>query len=209
MANPIPNSRSRSRGRLLFVAAIAGAAGFAQAAQSAPGSWQPGALGKLAPFYRATQLQGDILGAGLEPIPAYLEGNDIDLKYIKNPHLNEEVPFADTFNIARFLGGYRTDWIQKFGHLDPALGHASGDYVIKGANGSLIFRPDVVAQRLKPYLDAGYKLSDITLNIENTPWALARNGGQEGLFGQVEPPANWGQWQQTLEHFAADLKNLY
>ncbi len=191
--------------------ALLGVCAFAQTAVSAgsdPADRASG-LGKLTPFYRATQLQGHIIGGGLEVIPAYLLGNDIDLKYRKNPQLNEEVPFADTFNIARFLGGYRTDWLKNYGNWSDALGNGSLDYVVKGANGALTFRSDMIARRLKPYLDAGYKLSDITLSIENTPWAIARDGGKEGVWGQVEPPADWGQWQQTLQNFALDIKKLY
>ncbi len=209
MAKFVLNLRTAFRHWLPIAAVFICIGNPACAAQSINAANQFTDLGKLTPFYRATQLQGSIPGAGLEPIPSYLTGSDVDLKYRRNPRLSEEVPFADTINIVRFLGGFRSDWVQKYGPFDAALGNASGDYVVKGANGSLVFRSDVIARRLKPYLDAGYRLSDITLGMDNVPWALARNGGKEGLFGQVEPPTDWAQWQLTVEHFAADLKKLY
>jgi len=42
-------------------------------------------LGILHPFYRATQLQGQLIGMGLLDIPDYLTGPDIDLKYAAKP----------------------------------------------------------------------------------------------------------------------------
>lgn len=209
MVRFVPSPRGVLRHCLAIVVASLCIGNAAYAARTTTATDQSVNLGKLTAFYRATQLQGSIPGAGLEPIPAYLTGSDVDLKYRRNPNLGKEVPFADSINIVRFLGGFRRDWVEKYGPFNAALGEASGDYVVKGANGSLVFRSEIIAQRLKPYLDAGYRLGDITLGIDNVPWALARNGGKEGLFGQVEPPADWGQWQQTVEHFAADLKKLY
>jgi hypothetical protein len=62
-------------------------------------------LGILGPFYRATQLQGHLIGMGLIEIPAYLTASDIDLKYRAKPGTSREIPFADSFTINRFLGG--------------------------------------------------------------------------------------------------------
>ena len=62
-------------------------------------------LGTLGPFYRATQLQGHLIGMGLIETPAYLTASDIDLKYRVKPGTSREIPFADSFTINRFLGG--------------------------------------------------------------------------------------------------------
>ena len=58
-------------------------------------------LGILGPFYRATQLQGHLIGMGLIEIPAYLTASDIDLKYRAKPGTSREIPFADSFTINR------------------------------------------------------------------------------------------------------------
>jgi hypothetical protein len=71
-------------------------------------------LGILGPFYRATQLQGHLIGMGLIDVPGYLTTSDIDLKYRTKPGMTREIPFADSFTINRFLGGYREDWLRKF-----------------------------------------------------------------------------------------------
>ncbi|HEY4472926.1 MAG TPA: hypothetical protein VGN21_17270 [Stellaceae bacterium] len=68
-------------------------------------------LGALGPFYRATQLQGQLIGMGLIEIPAYLTAADVDLRYQPKPGMAQEIPFVDSFSIVRFLGGYRDDWL--------------------------------------------------------------------------------------------------
>jgi hypothetical protein len=166
-------------------------------------------LGELTPFYRSMQLQGHILGHALIEIPAYLTASDIDIRYKKNPRLKKEVPFVDSFSINRFLGGYKIQWLKQYNNWDPSLGKTSLDYVVRDGAGQLKNRPETIRSHLQPYLEAGYKLNDITINLENVPWALARSGGDEGLFGQRNPPANLDDWKRTVSHLAGDLKNLY
>ncbi len=169
----------------------------------------PVELGVLTPFYRSTQLQGHLFGMGLKDIPDYLLAEDVDLKYHKKSGMKKEIPFVDSFTINRFLGGYREDWLKKFDLWDNRLGSRSLDYAIRKSDGSLEFRPDLIRRRLAPYLDAGYRPSDITIALENVPWDLARTGnsaGAEGPWGQKEPPANMGEWAATIAHFASDLK---
>jgi hypothetical protein len=166
-------------------------------------------LGELTPFYRGTQLQGHIFGQGLVDIPAYLTAGDIDIRYRKNPALRKEIPFVDTFSINRFLGGYKPQWIKQYGNWDPSLGNASLDYVVRGSDGQLKNRPDILRRHLQPYIDAGYKLDAITINLENVPWAIARSEGTEGPFGQRNPPKNIDDWRWTVRHLAEDLKSMY
>ena len=104
-------------------------------------------LGILEPFYRATQLQGQLIGMGLLDIPAYLTGPDVDLKYAAKPGMAREIPFVDSFTIIRFLGGYREDWLRKFQQLDERLGRRSLDYAIRQGDGSLHFRPELIRRR--------------------------------------------------------------
>jgi hypothetical protein len=117
-------------------------------------------LGVLNPFYRATQLQGQLIGMGLLDIPAYLTGPDVDLKYSAKPGMAREIPFVDSFTIVRFLGGYREDWLRNFQQLDEKLGRRSLDYAIRQSDGSLQFRPELIHRRLEPYLAAGYRPRD-------------------------------------------------
>ena len=122
-------------------------------------------LGILEPFYRATQLQGQLIGMGLLDIPAYLTGRDVDLKYAAKPGMPREIPFVDSFTIVRFLGGYREDWLRNFQQLDEMLGRRSLDYAIRQSDGSLHFRPELIRRRLEPYLAAGYRAQDITIML--------------------------------------------
>ena len=166
-------------------------------------------IGELTPFYRSMQMQGHILGHGLIEIPAYLTAPDIDIRYRKNRNLQKEIPFVDSFTINRFLGGYKPLWLKQYGNLDPSLGNASLDYVVRDQAGKLKNRPEIIQLHLQPYIEAGYKLNNITINLENIPWSIARGGGDDGLFGQRNPPAQLDDWKWTVSRLAEDLKNLY
>ncbi len=166
-------------------------------------------LGILEPFYRATQLQGQLIGMGLLDIPAYLTGPDVDLKYAAKPRMAREIPFVDSFTIIRFLGGYREDWLRKFQQLDERLGRRSLDYAIRQGDGSLHFRPELIRRRLEPYLSAGYRPRDITIAFDNVPWDLATRGGaapEIGAWGRRSPPGDLGEWTQVIRQFALDLQ---
>jgi len=170
--------------------------------------------GKLNGFYRGMQMQGHIVAQGLMEIPEYLEADDIDVRYVKKPGFFREIPFVDTFTINRFLGGYPQMWIKGVGRWDEKLGMASMDYAIRQPDGSLAYRKELIALRLEPFLKAGYRLKDITIGIENIPWALARDGGMadEGgaeEYGQSNPPADMAQWAEMMTQFCEDLKASY
>jgi hypothetical protein len=169
----------------------------------------PVPIGTLSPFYRGTQLQGHLPGHGLFEIPDYLTSPDVEVSYRKHTHLTKEVPFADSFSINRFLGGYSADMVKQSGLWDDQLGQASFDYVVRGSDGPLETRPGTIETHLQPYLDAGYSLNQITINIENVPWAIALDSGKTGSFGQRNPPRDLKDWVWTIERFAEDLKALY
>jgi hypothetical protein len=165
-------------------------------------------LGTLGPFYRATQLQGHLIGMGLIEIPAYLRVSDIGLTYRAKPGMGREIPFADSFTINRFLGGYREDWLRKFHEWDDALGRRSLDYAIRRSDGTLQFRPELIRRRLEPYLAAGYRPRDITIALENVPWDLAAPSGgppEAGAWGRRSPPGDLKEWAQLIRQFATDL----
>jgi hypothetical protein len=162
-------------------------------------------LGVLQPFYRSTQLQGHLIALHLIEIPAYLLGSDIDFPYRRKPGAAQEIPFVDRFTINRFLGGYKEDWVRKSGLWDDKLGIRSMDYVVRSADGSLKYRPDLIELRLKPYLDVGYRPQDITIALENVPSDIARTP-EFGAWGDRAPPADLHTWSDVISHFASDLK---
>lgn len=197
--------------RLMGIAAITGTLLVLEAPHSNLTAQQNGSvyIGELTHFYRATQVQGHIPAHALMTIPDYLTGPDVDVRYTNNPRLRKEIPFVDTFTINRFLGGYKAEWLQLTDRWDPSLGRASFDYVIRDSDGQLGSRPDIIKEHLAPYLDAGYTLDQITLNLENIPWAIARDQGNDGLFGQKNPPASIDDWKWTVTHLATDIKTIY
>jgi hypothetical protein len=163
----------------------------------------------LTPFFQGMQLQGELFGMGLTTIPDYLLAPGIAFPYKRKPGFTEEIPFVDTFTINRVMGGYREDWLEKFGLLQGSLGRRSLDYVIRNPDGSLMFRPELIRERLSPYLSAGYKPADMTLTLDNIPWDLATPTGQppaEGVWGRNTPPGNLQEWSTVVRHFAMDLK---
>ena len=172
---------------------------------SAPLAEAQADLGVLQPFYRSTQLQGHIIGLHLMEIPDYLLGSDIDFPYRKKPGAAQEIPFVDSFSINRFLGGYREEWLRKTDRWDDKLGIRSLDYVVRSSDGSLIYRPELIELRLKPYLDVGYRPQDITIALENVPTDLAR-ASEFGAWGDRSPPADLRIWTEVISHFAYDLK---
>ena len=176
---------------------------------SMPALAQAGADTTINRVFNGTQLQGELLGMGLIAIPGYLLDPDIAFPYQKRSGFAEEIPFTDSFVINRVMGGYRPDWIDKFHLARGDLGRRSLDYVIKRPDGSLEFRPKLIAERLQPYLAAGYKPSDITLALDNVPWDLSTPDGyppQEGPWGRNTPPGNMTEWSNVVRHFASDLK---
>lgn len=170
------------------------------------GTEAPTELGILTPFYRSTQLQGQLIGMGLMEIPDYLVASDIDIAYAKKAGMAQEIPFVDTFTINRFLGGYAETSLKKFNLWDAQLGPRSMDYVVKNDDGSLRFRSELIKQRLTPYLEAGYSPQDITLDLDNIPQDLARSP-DAGVWGQRSPPADLQQWSAAISHFASDIKS--
>jgi hypothetical protein len=145
---------------------------------------------------------------GLMEVPAYLTASHIDLKYRAKPGTSREIPFADSFTINRFLGGYRDDWLQKFHQWDDRLGRRSLDYAIRRSDGSWQFRPDLIRRRLEPYLAAGYRSRDITIALENVPWDLATPDGRPpemGPWGRRTPPGDIEEWSLIVRQFATDL----
>jgi hypothetical protein len=150
------------------------------------------------------QLQGDLVasGQGLIRIPGYLTAPGQGITYQARAGARREIPFVDHFQIARFLGAW--DPVGRNLRTRPT----SLDFEQR-QRGALVFRKSLLKARLEPYLRAGYAPSDITLSVDNIPWAIAARGGHLGQFGQDNPPADEAEWANEMTHFASDLKSLF
>jgi hypothetical protein len=144
-----------------------------------------------------------------------------------------EVPFAHTLSITRFLGGYTQTSVEKICGYSIGTRNLSSycpsvsepwslDYVVKSGS-SVNYQTSSMLDRVTPYITAGYSPGDMTLVIINVPWALSSNvapqngstcvpqstGGSLGVWGQCNPPANYGQWGATITQLATDLQGSY
>ena len=166
----------------------------------------------LTPNYRYTQVQGHLFGMGLISVPDYVKDQSIAFPYRLKPGQPVEVPFADKISIVRVLGGYTENAIKASGRWSPVLTKRSLDYTTRGSDGVLDFHPALIEARIRPYLKAGYKPSDITLALDNVPWDLTTPNGQpatEGIWGRNTPPGDLAEWALVMSHFANDLKALF
>jgi hypothetical protein len=198
---------------------------------------EAGNFGMLNRFYRATQLQDNwtLLNQGLLNVQSglyYLLAPEVDVPYLPKFGANStEVPFADSFAITHFLGGNPENAVtpvcsqppyQNEPYCNPAEPW-SLDYVSPGEN-RLLYQTSLAYQRLDPYLKGGYRPSDITVGLDNVPWAIASNAppqngstcvrqqglrGTLGFYGNCNPPAGFKLWGKIVEHLTDDLMSAY
>jgi hypothetical protein len=198
---------------------------------------QAGDFGMLDRFYRATQLQDNwtLLDQGLINVQReldYLQAPQVDLPYLpKFGADSREVPFADSFVITHFLGGSPESSVtpicaERPYHNAPYCHPVepwSLDYAVLG-DSQLVYQSSLVYARLNPYLRAGYRPSDITVGLDNVPWAIASNAlpqngstcgaetglrGTLGFYGECNPPADFRLWGEIVEHLTDDLTAAY
>jgi hypothetical protein len=196
-----------------------------------------GNFGMLDRFYRATQLQDNwtLLDQGLLNVQSglyYLLADEVEVPYLPKFGANStEVPFADSFVITHFLGGNPESAVtpiceQPHYRNEPYCSPAepwSLDYVFAGEN-RLLYQSSLVYDRLDPYLKAGYRPSDITVGLDNVPWAIASNAppqngstcvqqqglrGTLGFYGDCNPPGDFELWGKVVEHLTDDLTAAY
>jgi hypothetical protein len=195
-------------------------------------------LGRLDRFYRATQLQGSysLVGQGLVNIKlslSYLLAPNVDVPYkpLFSPTGNDwEIPFADSFTITRFLGGYAQDEVTAVCSVQftPLCSSTpppiwSLDYALS-SDGVVSYQSELVSDRLSSYLDSGYKPKDIGILLINVPWQIASSNpilpgspcaiepelpGSLGPWGQCNPPASYSTWGDVIGHLTRDLKENY
>ena len=193
-------------------------------------------IGALNDFYDATQLQGQLalIGQGLVNVGTdldFLSSANVDVPYVSR--FANEVPFAHTLSITRFLGGYTQAAVQLLcsstagtatfaSYCTPTYQPWSLDYVVN-AGSSSSYQTALMLDRISPYIKAGYSPSDMTLVLINVPWAISSNvapqngsacvvqntGGSLGVWGQCNPPASFTQWSSVITQLATDLQGVY
>jgi hypothetical protein len=154
-------------------------------------------IGRMGGFYRATQLQGHLTanGLGLIEVPAWF-CNHPNFPYAKRKS-KKEVLFVDHISITRPLGGYNQEW----NHSGTQL--PANDLAYIGDDKKVKYRWNLVYSRLNQYVENGY--ANFTINIENVPWALAREESS-GPYGQNSPPRDWDEWYTFVRLFCQQLK---
>lgn len=158
-------------------------------------------LGEMDRFYGNTQLQGNLVQDGLwmDPVPVNWTYSHLELPYLIRPQA-EEVYFVDKFSVVRFLGGFNPSWSANVG--------PENDLVYEDQNG-LHYRWELLRARLQPYLDQGYGLDDIMINVDNVPWALARDQNEWGTWGQSSPPRSWPEWRTFIADMCQALADTF
>jgi hypothetical protein len=180
-------------------------------------------LGELNPFWRNHPVLGPFLqnGLWLVEIPEYFYHTDF--AYKKRPY-PKEVLFADHLSVVRLLGGtdnypgvqiskstgVNEDGTMKKSKFDlkdtAAIQKLSQyDFAYRKKDGTLGFRPEIIYERLRPYVSNGY--DSFTLVLDNVPWGL-RKEPLLGGFGQVGPPDDPEEWYITVKELCNTLKDI-
>jgi hypothetical protein len=180
-------------------------------------------LGELKPFWRNHPVLGPFLQTGIwiDKVPDYMMNTDFPYK---KRSFDKEVLFADHLSVVRLLGGtfsypgvkiadktgVNADGTMKISKFDANDTESikilsQYDFVYRKEDGSLGFRPELIAQRLSPYTNIGYK--SFTIVLDCTPWAL-RKIPVIGSFGQVGPADNPEEWYTTVRELCKTLKNI-
>jgi hypothetical protein len=172
----------------------------------------PRPLGQLLPFWRSQPVLGPYLQDGLNitEIPNYMFQTDFPYK---KRSFTKEVPFADNLSVVRLLGGY-----SKYPGISGALTDLTTpagiallnqlrtyDFVYRNAGGTLAFRPELIQERLHPYLDLGYE--DLTIVLDNIPWDLTTNTTNASLnsYGNGGVPNVSQEWYETVKELCTTL----
>ena len=180
-------------------------------------------LGELKPFWRNHPVLGPYLQTGIwiDKVPDYMMHTDFPYK--KRP-FDKEVLFADHLSVVRLMGGLFTypgfkappktevnaDGTMKVSKFDANDTESikilsQYDFVFRKEDGSLGFRPELIKQRLSPYINIGY--TSFTIVLDDIPWALRKNP-VIGSFGQVGPADNPEEWYTTVRELCTTLKNI-
>jgi hypothetical protein len=175
----------------------------------------PISLGELQPFWRSQPVLGPYLQDGINTteIPDFMLQTDFPYqkRSLNGTSFTKEVPFADNLSVVRLLGGY-SKYPGVTGTLTD-LTTAEGitllnqlrdyDFAYKN-NGVLTFRPELIQNRLQPYLALGYE--DLTVVLDNIPWDLTTNTNASlNSYGNKGVPNSSQEWYDTISELCTTL----
>lgn len=154
--------------------------------------------GVLTPFWRGQVVTGNSLHKfELGIRPDYLNKTSFPDRSSRDGRLL----FSDKLIFVRLLGGWHPSKVSK-----KMLPVQSMDLVYRDDSGQMVYRWDFLEARISPLVDAGYR--DITLVLDNTPWAFT-TFPQNGVYGQTVPPDNMQEWGAFIEQLCLKLIDLY
>jgi hypothetical protein len=172
----------------------------------------PISLGELQPFWRSQPVLGPFLQDSLNiiAVPDYMF--QTDFPYQKRSFA-KEVPFADNLSVVRLLGGY-TSYPGISGKLTDSTSPEgialleelrAYDFVYRNDLDALVFRPELIEERLQPYFGLGYE--DLTIVLDNIPWDLTENPSF-GSFGNKGVPDVAEDWYETVKELCKSLLDI-
>lgn len=171
------------------------------------------ALGELKEFWRNAPALGPYheIGVRLIVIPDYLLKGDFPYPKKKT---KKEVPFADHLSLVRLLGGF-DDFTRsakegmnvnaKRAKRKPIPDMHLRDLAYRKTDGKIATRWNLLRERLKPYLDNGYR--DFTIVLDNVPNCFPKKPIQ-GDLGQVARPENPKEWHEFVKALCVELKKI-
>jgi hypothetical protein len=176
----------------------------------------PQSIGILKPFWRNHPVLGPYLqdDLWLDEVPDYFY--QTNFPYLKRPYARE-VLFADHLSVVRFLGGTSSfpglDLSKDLGpnnKLDEtdtmAIKKLSQyDFVYRKQDSTLGFRPELIEDRLNPYIENGYE--NFTIVLDNMPYDLTSHP-EIGSYGQSAPPDDPDEWYETVRQLCLTLSDL-
>jgi hypothetical protein len=176
----------------------------------------PKSIGMLKPIWRNGPVLGPHLhwGLWLNEVPVYFF--QTDFPYLKRPY-EQEVLFADHLSIVRLLGGTLSfpglDLSNDLGpnnKLDEtdtvAIEKLSQyDFAYRKPDGTLAFRPELIDDRLGPYIENGYE--SLTIVLDNVPYDLTSHP-EIGPYGQSAPPDDPDEWYETVRQLCVKLSDM-
>ena len=172
----------------------------------------PISLGELQPFWRSQPVLGPFLQDSLNiiAVPDYM--SQTDFPYQKRS-FSKEVPFADNLSVVRLLGGYSS-----YPGISGKLTNSTTpegialleklrvyDFVYRNDLEALVFRPELIEDRLQPYLGVGYE--DLTIVLDNIPWDLTQNPSFSS-YGNKGVPDVAEEWYETIKELCNTLVGI-
>ncbi len=154
-------------------------------------------LGKLDGFWRYSAALGPFHeeGQGLDVVPDCMSQGDFP--YRKRPYAREAL-FADHLSMVRILGGFSDE-----GKKGAVV--QQRDLAYRDASGKILYRMELLAPRLKPYLESEY--TNLTIVLDNVPWCFPDKPASVYL-GQKSPPRDAQEWSAFIQEVCRELVRI-